>query len=227
MKSTFIICLIAVLYSNEISAQFEDEEIDSTLFSQEGKEIKFKPSVYLRFGSFHGFGRENVFNNVPFTKGIGLSFDYQRFSFGLEMDFFNFKYTVIENDRNNRAYHIKAVVNFDLLDSPKHKFYAGASFGRLETFHASYSEAEYDPEIAIYNSQRYWVASPQLTYHYLIPFGSESKWGLKLGGYASYSIPIQGYYFDNDVQKLPNKELWHLDGALQFGVSVGVTQLRF
>lgn len=227
MKSSIIICFLLTLSSNGVFAQFEDEEIDSTLFSQEDKEIKFKPSVYLRFGSFHGFGSENVFNNVPFTKGIGLSFDYQRFSLGLEMDFFNFKYTIIEYERTNRAYHIKGIINFDLLDNTKHKFHVGASFGRLETFHASYNEAEYDSGIAIYNSQRYWVASPQLTYHYLIPFGSENKWALKLGGYASYSIPVQGYYFDNGVQKLPKKELWHLDGALQFGLSVGITQLRF
>lgn len=227
MKSTFVVCFLLILSSGAVFAQFEDEEMDSLAFKPEVKELKFKPSVYLRFGSFHGFGSENVFNNAPFTKGIGISFDYQRFSLGFEMDFFNFRYTIIDYDRNNRAYHIKGIINFNLLDNPKHMLYAGASFGRLETFHASYSEPEYDPEIAIYNSQRYWVASPQLTYHYLLPFGSESKWALKLGGYASYSIPIQGYYFISDVKKLPKKELWHLDGALQFGVSVGITQLKF
>lgn len=222
----FFILLPYVFWCTNYSfSQFEDE-LDTLVVLPKPNEYNFKPSVYLRFGSFHGFGNPEVFNQVPFSKGIGVSIDNQRLSFGIEMDFFSFKNKENNSIRKDRVYHIKGVFNVNVLNHPQHTLYVGGTFGRLETLLANYDPDEIDPDISIYNSQRYWVASPQLTYYYSIPIGSQDKWMLKLGGYVSYSIPIQGYYPAYNLEKLPERALWHLDGALQVGVNVGITQLK-
>lgn len=221
------ILLIGFIFLNShVSfAQFEEEE-DSLIVLPEKLPFKYKPSVYLRAGTFHGFGNPEVFNQISFSKGIGVSIDNQRLSIGVEMDFFSFKNFVYNNQRKDRVYHIKGVINVNLLTDSQHTLYVGGTFGRLETILARYDPTEIEPGIAIYNLQKYWVASPQLTYYYSIPIGTQEKWMLKLGGYVSYSVPIQGYYPVYNLEKLPERELWHLDGALQVGVNIGITQLK-
>lgn len=227
MKARSIFFLLLFLFvPNIFFSQIEEQE-DSLTVLFESKELKYRPTAYLRFGSFHGFGSPKVFNQIPISKGIGISLEDKNFFFALEMDFFKFKNRVDNRIQKDHAFHIKGAMNIKMLDLAKHSLCLGASFGRLESFRARYSPEEYDPELDKYNSQRYWVVSPQLSYSYLLPFHKDSKWTLKLGTFISYAIPLQGYYPSENLEILPERELWHLDGALQIGVSIGITQMRF
>ena len=226
MKSRLILFLLLLLsVSNSVFGQLEEQE-DSLVILSTPKELNYVPAVHLRFGSFHGFGSPHVFNQVPFTKGVSISLENKHFLFALEMDFFKFKNEVDNRILKDHAYHIKGAMNVRVINNDIHSLYLGAALGRLESFRARYSPEEYDPELDKYNLQRYWVASPQLSYSYLLPFYKDSKRALKLGAYISYSAPFQGYYPTQKLEILPERKLWYLDGALQVGVSIGITQLR-
>jgi hypothetical protein len=144
-------------------------------------------------------------------KGFGLSVDDKRFLFSINMDFFSYKYEdkVSPTIQKDRVYHIKGLIQFNLLQRPTHDLYFGGAFVRLETLIARYKEGEVDPETALLNRQRYWVASPQLSYYFIVPFHPEQKWALKLGGFVSYAIPLQGYYAPTQkaVSRARNNEM--------------------